>query len=105
VGAADTTARTIIINVLLLLLLLLLFLLVEVFLKHFVNKNYRDKKESDVSTVQRSLSSKVKIKIYISTKYIVEQKEVTNVKRMKMLKSGALKTIRTYKNKVKKKTI
>ena len=50
--------------------------------------------ESDVSTVQRSLSSKVKIKISISTNYIVKQRS-DKCKSMKMLKSGVLKTIRT----------
>ena len=44
----------------------------------------------------------MKIKIYIlSTNYIVKQK-VDKCKSMKMLKSGVLKTIRTYKNKIKK---
>ena len=46
-------------------------------------------RESDVSTVQRSLSSKVKIKISISTNYIVKQRiEVTNVKARKCRKRG-----------------
>ena len=60
--------------------------------------------ESDVSTVQRSLSSKVKIKISISTYYIVEQRS-DKCKKHENVKRGALKTIRTHKNKIKKKTI
>jgi len=39
-------------------------------MKTFFNENYRNKK----ATFQRSLSSKVKLKIYISANYIVEQR-------------------------------
>ena len=59
--------------------------------------------ESDVSTVQRSLSSKVKIKISISTNYIVKQRsEVTNVKARKCKKRG-IKNNKSIQDKIKRK--
>ena len=52
----------------------------------------------------RSTSRKVKIKINISTNYIVEQRSDKCEKR-ENVKSGVLKTIRACKNRIKKKTI
>ena len=49
----------------------------------------------------RSTSSKVKIKINISTNYIVEQRG-DKYEKHENVKSGVLKTIRTYKSKIKK---
>ena len=70
------------------------------FLKHFVITTIgMRKRRFDRSTV---IIKQVKIKISISNNYTVKQRS-GKCKSMKKLKSGVLKTIRTYKNKTKRK--